>query len=158
VSLIDDTRTALAHAAQLYTGTSAAPRLKALRERLDDPLRVAIAGRIKSGKSTLLNALVGERLAPTNAGECTKIVTWYQDGHTYRVDVYPRGRSARQARFTRDDGVLEIDLGVDNPDDVDQLVVRAFAGSAYCHTDRYSGIGSPLECFAPHLGSSHRRG
>lgn len=123
MSLIDDTRNALAHAAQLYAGTSAAPRLKALRERLDDPLRVAIAGRIKSGKSTLLNALVGERLAPTDAGECTRIVTWFQDGHTYRVDVYPRDRSPRQARFTRDEGVLEIDLGADSPDDVDQLVV-----------------------------------
>lgn len=123
MSLIDDTRTALANAAQLYAGTSAAARLKALRERLDDPLRVAVAGRVKSGKSTLLNALVGERLAPTDAGECTRIVTWYQDGHTYRVDVYPRDRPARQARFTRDDGVLEIDLGGDAHDSIDQLVV-----------------------------------
>jgi hypothetical protein len=146
VSLIDDTRTVLAHAAQLYTGTSAAPRLKALRERLDDPLRVAIAGRVKSGKSTLLNALVGERLAPTDASECTRIVTWYQDGHTYRVDVYPRGRPARQARFTRDDGVLEIDLGSDSPDHVDQLVVtwpsRALRTATLIDTP---GIGSLSE-------------
>ena len=146
MSLIDDTRTALAHAAQLYAGTSAAPRLKSLRERLDDPLRVAIAGRIKSGKSTLLNALVGERLAPTNAGECTRIVTWYQDGHTYRVDVYPRDRPARQARFTRDEGVLEIDLGSDSPDDVDQLVVtwpsRALRTATLIDTP---GIGSLTE-------------
>ena len=41
-------------------------------------LRVAIAGRVKAGKSTLLNALVGERLAATDAGECTRIVTWYR--------------------------------------------------------------------------------
>ena len=34
----------------------------------------------RPGKSTLLNALVGERLAATDAGECTKLVTWYQDG------------------------------------------------------------------------------
>lgn len=146
MALIDDTRTALAHAAQLYAGTSAAPRLKSLRERLDDPLRVAIAGRIKSGKSTLLNALVGERLAPTNAGECTRIVTWYQDGHTYRVDVYPRDRPARQARFTRDEGVLEIDLGTDAPDDVDQLVVtwpsRALRTATLIDTP---GIGSLTE-------------
>jgi hypothetical protein len=146
VSLIEETRTALAHAAQLYAGTAQSPRLKALRERLDDPLRVAIAGRVKSGKSTLLNALVGERLAPTDAGECTRIVTWYQDGHTYRVDVYPRDRPARQARFTRDDGVLEIDLGADSPDDVDQLVVtwpsRALRASTLIDTP---GIGSLTE-------------
>jgi Dynamin family len=94
-----------------------------VHDRLDEPLRVAIAGRVKSGKSTLLNALVGERLAPTDAGECTRIVTWYQDGHTYRVDVYPRGLRPRQARFTRDEGVLEIDLNGASPDTIDQLTV-----------------------------------
>ena len=36
--------------------------------RLSGPLRLAIAGRVKAGKSTLLNALVGEELAPTDAG------------------------------------------------------------------------------------------
>ena len=48
--------------------------------RLDEPLRVAIAGKVKAGKSTLLNALVGEQVAPTDAGECTRVVTWYRDG------------------------------------------------------------------------------
>ena len=46
--------------------------------RLDEPLRVAIAGKVKAGKSTLLNALVGEQVAPTDAGECTRVVTWYR--------------------------------------------------------------------------------
>ena len=58
-------------------------------DRLDEPLRVAIAGKVKAGKSTLLNALVGEELAPTDAGECTRIVTWYRDGITYRVTLEP---------------------------------------------------------------------
>ena len=40
--------------------------------RFDEPLRVAIAGKVKAGKSTLLNALVGEAIAPTDAGECTR--------------------------------------------------------------------------------------
>src|SRR5512134_813961 len=104
-------------------GTMHEERVRAVRRRLQGPLRVAIAGRVKAGKSTLLNALVGERLAPTDAGECTRIVTWYQDGHTYRVDVYPRDRPPRQARFTRDEGVLEIDLSGDPPESIDQLVV-----------------------------------
>jgi hypothetical protein len=64
----------------------------ALREqldRLDGPLRVAIAGKVKAGKSTLLNGLVGELIAPTDAGECTKVVTWYRDGPTPSVVSYP---------------------------------------------------------------------
>ena len=56
-----------------------------MTQRLDEPLRVAIAGRVKAGKSTLLNALVGERLAATDAGECTRIVTWYRNALGYRV-------------------------------------------------------------------------
>ena len=64
----------------------------ATRQRLDEPLRVAIAGRVKAGKSTLLNALVGERLAATDAGECTRIVTWYRNALGYQVVAEPGGR------------------------------------------------------------------
>jgi hypothetical protein len=94
-----------------------------VRDRLDEPLRVAVAGRVKAGKSTLLNALVGERLAPTDAGECTRVVTWYQDGHGYQVTATPKDGASRQLRFTRDDGVIDIDLGDLRSADVAQLVV-----------------------------------
>jgi hypothetical protein len=79
--------------------------------RLDEPLRVAIAGRVKAGKSTLLNALVGEELAPTDRRECTTIVTWYRSAPTYRVVMHPHVGAAMDCRFTRDDGALDIDLG-----------------------------------------------
>ncbi|MGH9032757.1 MAG: dynamin family protein, partial [Acidimicrobiia bacterium] len=82
-SLLDETRALLRDAVAAYAGTEEAAGLQSILDRLDDPLRVAIAGRVKAGKSTLLNALVGEELAPTDAGECTKIVTWYRDGVTY---------------------------------------------------------------------------
>ena len=35
------------------------------------------------------NALVGEKVAPTDAGECTKVVTWYRNSHVYRVTGVP---------------------------------------------------------------------
>jgi hypothetical protein len=123
MNLTDRTRGVLNKAIDVYRGTGHDARLVALRQRLDEPMRVAIAGRVKSGKSTLLNALVGERLAPTDAGECTRIVTWYQDGHTYQVMAKPRQGQQRQLRFEREDDAIQIDLGGLTPADVDQMVV-----------------------------------
>jgi hypothetical protein len=123
VSLIDRTRGALARAIEVYRGTGHDARLVALRARLDEPLRVAIAGRVKSGKSTLLNALVGERLAPTDAGECTRIVTWYQDGHTYQVLAQPRMGAAQQLRFAREHEAIEVDLAGLDPANIERLLV-----------------------------------
>src|SRR3954447_1344251 len=58
-----------------------------VRRRLSEPLRIAIAGRLKAGKSTLVNALIGRRVAPTEVGECTRIVTQFRYGPADRVDV-----------------------------------------------------------------------
>ena len=90
--------------------SAVATSLLAVKDRLDQPLRVAIAGRVKAGKSTLLNALVGEQLAPTDAGECTKIVTWYQHGPTYRVTLDLIDGSSRAVPFNRQSGAIEVDL------------------------------------------------
>ncbi len=59
-----------------------------LRNRLGTPLRVALVGRVNAGKSTLLNALVGQRVAPTNETECTRVATWYRFGAPARVEVF----------------------------------------------------------------------
>ncbi|MEE6258961.1 dynamin family protein [Plantactinospora sonchi] len=79
--------------------------------RLDEPLRVAIAGKLKAGKSTLLNAMVGEELAPTDAGECTRIVTWYRDGPSYRVLLHLVDGPPEQRPFDRVSGAVRVDLG-----------------------------------------------
>ncbi len=84
---------------------------QAVVDRLSGPLQVAIAGRVKAGKSTLLNALVGERLAPTDAGECTKIVSRYRRGNGYEVVAKMRDGRAESLAFSRAGGSLDIKLG-----------------------------------------------
>ncbi len=92
-------------------------------DRLDEPLRVAVAGRLKAGKSTLLNALVGERLAPTDAGECTRVVTWFRDGPASRILMHPHSGPPVPLTVRRDDGALVIDLGGTSADTLDRVVV-----------------------------------
>ncbi|KAA0235082.1 MAG: Isoniazid-induced protein IniC [Acidimicrobiales bacterium] len=123
-SLLPQVRSVLDAGARIYSGTESAERIAATIDRLDEPLRVAIAGKVKAGKSTLLNALVGEELAPTDAGECTKIVTWYHDGITYRVNMYPKVGEPKQVPFARTDGAIDIDLGSIDADDVERLDVE----------------------------------
>ena len=94
-----------------------------LRGRMREPLRIAVAGRVKAGKSTLLNALVGEKLAPTDAGECTRVVAWYADGPTYSVHCRGRDGSREEVHFRRDGGALDIDLGGIALDSIDRLEV-----------------------------------
>jgi hypothetical protein len=123
--LLSDVRSVLDQAMVAWQGTPVADQVTALRKRLDEPLRVAIAGKVKAGKSTLLNALVGEELAPTDAGECTRIVTWYIDGIAYRVTMYPiDGGTPRQIPFTRDDGAVTCQLGTTPPEHVERLVIE----------------------------------
>src|SRR5688500_13371866 len=103
---------------------SVADAAKAIRERVQGPLHVAIAGRVKAGKSTLLNALVGERLAPTDAGECTRIVSWYRKGTSYQVSARLRDGRDQPLTFKRDEGALDVQLGGLSERDVRWLDVR----------------------------------
>ncbi|WP_166463042.1 dynamin family protein [Amycolatopsis acidicola] len=80
--------------------------------RLSAPLQVAVAGRIKSGKSTLVNALIGRRVAPTDVGECTRLVTRFQYGTVDRIEVvFTSGR--KEVLPFAPDGMIPAELGVD---------------------------------------------
>ncbi len=121
----DRVRTLLAAAIDLYDGDDTTrAQLREYRDRLDQPLRIALAGMIKAGKSTLLNALIGEEVAPTDAGECTRIVTWYRYGDTPRVTLCPVVGEPRGLPVTRVDGRLVLALGSTPADAVGRLVVE----------------------------------
>jgi GTP-binding protein EngB required for normal cell division len=74
--------------------TRAAVRL--VRAHLAEPLRVAVAGRVKSGKSTLVNALLRHKVAPTAYGECTRAVTWFRFGYPPQASLVFRDGGTRR--------------------------------------------------------------
>ena len=58
-----------------------------LRELVSRPPRVAVIGRLKSGKSTLVNALTESRIAATGSLECTMAVSVYDEGAPARAEI-----------------------------------------------------------------------
>jgi serine/threonine protein kinase len=122
--LVQRVRQLIDSARSCYTDPLELTRMDRLEQRLDEPLRVAIAGKVKAGKSTLLNGLVGEELAPTNASECTKIVTWYVDGLTYSAALHHTDGRTIPTALNREGGAIEVDLQGHEPDQLDRVVVQ----------------------------------
>jgi dynamin family protein len=103
-----------------------AMRLDYVFRRLAGPLQLAVAGRIKSGKSTVVNALIGRRVAPTDVRECTRLVTRFQYGTVDRVEVVRTDGSRHTLPYDAD-GLVPMDLGAE----LDQIAyVDAFLTSA----------------------------
>ncbi|WP_052395458.1 dynamin family protein [Kutzneria sp. 744] len=93
-------------------GPATAAGFDEVGRRLAAPLQVAVAGRIKSGKSTLVNALIGRRVAPVGVGECTRLVTRFQYGAVDRIEVVGVDGSRRVLPFDAD-GMIPADLDMD---------------------------------------------
>lgn len=125
MTLLDEAMELVAVAADVYDDDPVATaRIALLRARLRDPLRLGIAGMVKAGKSTLLNALIGERIAPTHAGECTRVVTWYRYGDTPDVTAHLIDGGRRRLALNRTDGHLVFELGGTDIDEVAHIDVR----------------------------------
>src|SRR3954462_9489239 len=94
---------------------------------LRQPIRIALAGTLKAGKSTLVNALVGEDIAPTDATEATRIVTWFRHGPIPKVTANHRGGRRSNvpiARGSNGSAGLTFDFASVDPEDVVDLDVE----------------------------------
>lgn len=135
--LIRDARSELKAGSQLSAEVDA--ELAACQRRLDEPLRIALAGTLKSGKSTLLNALVGEEIAPTDTTECTRVVTWFSGSAGPRIDLTHDGGRRTSLPVLRTDGRLRLDLGPVTADRVERLEV----GWPSSLLDQYTLVDTP---------------
>lgn len=81
-------------------------------EALENPLRIAVAGRMCVGKSTLVNGLLGQQVAPTGALETTRVVSWYTSGDYEDVLLQFKDGTTRRASLDLAGRVPE-KLGVD---------------------------------------------
>ena len=64
------------------------------------PPRIVVVGRLKAGKSTLVNALIGAPVAETAALEATSVVTVYENGAPSRAEVVTIDGSRRAVPLT----------------------------------------------------------
>lgn len=85
--------------------TASSPKLARLhselcqaRERLQQPMRVAIVGLIKAGKSTAMNALLGEEVVATGTIETTFNVNWLCFGKEKRLEIHFKDNRPPQTR------------------------------------------------------------
>jgi replication fork clamp-binding protein CrfC len=118
VSTSDQVRAILGGTVQAYRSDPAyrqRPDVHAELDRigrcLNQPIRIALAGTLKAGKSTLVNALVGETIAPTDATEATRLVTWFRHGPIPKVTANHRGGRRSNVPIARSGGGLTFDFG-----------------------------------------------
>lgn len=77
------------------------------RRAIDRPMRVAFVGKTNAGKSTMLNAFLGERLASTGNGEWTFNVTWLRHGEGRGIRAHLQDGSVEEYPFETLDELTE---------------------------------------------------
>jgi 50S ribosome-binding GTPase len=92
--------------------------------RFDEPLRIGVVGPPQSGKSTLINAIIGADVAPIELDGADRPFVWYQDGARPRAALHsPRG-SVTDLPVTRHGRLPHIDTPPAAPDGVDEVSVE----------------------------------
>ncbi|GAA4257297.1 hypothetical protein [Dactylosporangium darangshiense] len=126
--LLESVRALMGEALYAYRDSPrAANWLREHLERVDGPLRLAVTGPEGAGKSTLVNVLVGEDVAPVRAGLSGlggRPLVWYQDGPAPRVTVYPTQGPAHELTAARSGDGLRLDPGGPPPPDAAEVVVE----------------------------------
>ena len=118
--LLDQVWTMLNRTLEVYRDSPRATEwLRRQAELLDGPLRIAVVGQQHAGKSTLVNALVGEHVAPLSPEE-VRAAAWYRAGPTPRAVVHP---GDVEVPATRHGGRLHLDLEEWRGRPVDRVVV-----------------------------------
>ncbi|SIM61588.1 GTP-binding protein [Micromonospora cremea] len=84
-------------------------RLRHQVARLEQPLRIAVAGPWRAGKSTVLNALMGEEVAPVEGAD--GVFTWYEDGAQPHATAYPAGQPPQELTVVKSATGMRVDLG-----------------------------------------------
>jgi hypothetical protein len=90
--------------------------------RFDSPLRIAVAGRPGSGKSTVVNAVIGDEVAPIEVAG-GQVFTWYHDGPQPRATVYTSQGHGGEPPIARVGRRLDIDLQAYESGDVTRITV-----------------------------------
>ncbi|MFG1955533.1 hypothetical protein [Micromonospora sp. NPDC048830] len=123
---LDETVYDLLHDAldRLRDDPRAVGHLRHQLDRLEAPLHIAIAGPWQSGKSTVLNAIMGEEVAPVEvpAGGC--VLTWYEDAPHPRATAYSSVGPPQELAVTKSPTGMRVDLVGLRPGEVDDIVVR----------------------------------
>jgi hypothetical protein len=100
VTLVDEVWALLEDALAVYRDSPRAVAwLRGHQARFSEPVRVAVAGAPRTGKSTVVSAVIGEEFVPTGT------FTWYRDGAAPKAMVGPH-----EVPVVRRDGRAFIDV------------------------------------------------
>jgi GTPase SAR1 family protein len=89
--------------------------LSRCHQRLQQPMRVAVVGKIKAGKSTFMNALLEEKVVETGAVETTFNVNWLRFGPQRSLTVYYKDEQHRPEQLPYD-RLAELTKRSDDPE------------------------------------------
>ena len=119
----------LSEAAQVYRDDGPSGTwLRRHLERLDEPLQLAVIGPPGAGKSTLVNALMGEDLAPATVAGEARLFTRYHDGPQPRARLCPSWGEPYDVPLVRTGPGLELaagmgDAGMGVGPEIDEAIV-----------------------------------